>query len=222
MEKTMKKNVYICITESLCPTAEKNTSIVHQLYLNEINLRKRWPILYYTGSQIFLGWRREWLPTPAFWPGEFHGQRRLAGYSPRGRKESDMTERLSHTHTKWINFVFMIFIFLMLFSHFNFSLLASYISLFFLDRCFWPLMVLYRFGVFFSLNYCLGFQPMLCLAASTVNQLHSSSKFTDHMTRVLALCPATSGLWWNGTLLDATLKCGGVASHRQQGRIGET
>ena len=81
-------------------------------------------------------WRREWQPTLVFWPGEFHGQRSLAGYSPRGRKESDMTERLSHTHTKWINFVFMIFIFLMLFSHFNFSLLASYISLFFLDRCF--------------------------------------------------------------------------------------
>ena len=32
--------------------------------------------------------------------GESHGQRSLAGYSPRGRKESDMTERLhTHTHT---------------------------------------------------------------------------------------------------------------------------
>ena len=28
-------------------------------------------------------------------PGEFHGQRSLAGYSPWGRKESDMTERLT-------------------------------------------------------------------------------------------------------------------------------
>ena len=28
--------------------------------------------------------------------GEFHGQRSLAGYSPWGHKESDMTERLSH------------------------------------------------------------------------------------------------------------------------------
>ena len=28
-------------------------------------------------------------------PGEFHGQRSLAGYSPWGRKESDMAERLS-------------------------------------------------------------------------------------------------------------------------------
>jgi len=26
-------------------------------------------------------WRREWLPIPVFWPGEFHGQRSLAGYS---------------------------------------------------------------------------------------------------------------------------------------------
>ena len=26
--------------------------------------------------------------------GEFHGQRSLVGYSPRGRKELDMTERL--------------------------------------------------------------------------------------------------------------------------------
>ena len=37
-------------------------------------------------------WRREWLLTPACLPGESHGQRSLAGYSPGGRKESDMTE----------------------------------------------------------------------------------------------------------------------------------
>ena len=29
-------------------------------------------------------WRREWLPTPVFLPGEFHGQRSLAGYIPWG------------------------------------------------------------------------------------------------------------------------------------------
>ena len=40
-------------------------------------------------------WRGEWLPIPVFWPGEFHGQRSLADYSPQGREESDMTERLS-------------------------------------------------------------------------------------------------------------------------------
>ena len=33
--------------------------------------------------------RREWLPIPLFLPGEFHGQRSLAGYSPWGHKEWD-------------------------------------------------------------------------------------------------------------------------------------
>ena len=42
-------------------------------------------------------WRRKWQSTPVFLPGESHGQRSLVGYSPRGRKESDMTERL-HFH----------------------------------------------------------------------------------------------------------------------------
>jgi len=37
-------------------------------------------------------WRREWLPTSIFLPGEFHRQRSLAGYSPRSHKESDMYE----------------------------------------------------------------------------------------------------------------------------------
>jgi len=27
-------------------------------------------------------WRREWPCTPVFLPGEFHGQKNLAGYSP--------------------------------------------------------------------------------------------------------------------------------------------
>ena len=43
-------------------------------------------------------WRRAWPPAPVFFPGEPHGQRSLAGYSPGGREESDTTERLS-THT---------------------------------------------------------------------------------------------------------------------------
>ena len=37
-------------------------------------------------------WRRERLPSPVFWPGEFHGL-----YSPWGRKESDTAEQL-HFH----------------------------------------------------------------------------------------------------------------------------
>ena len=40
-------------------------------------------------------WRRRWQPSPAFLPGESHGQRSLAGYSLWVRKELDVTERLS-------------------------------------------------------------------------------------------------------------------------------
>ena len=36
--------------------------------------------------------RRTWQPTPVFLPGESHGQRSLAGYSPSGHKELDTTE----------------------------------------------------------------------------------------------------------------------------------
>ena len=46
-------------------------------------------------------WRREPQPTPVFLPGECHGQRSLAGYSPWGHKGLDTAERLTqHTHTR--------------------------------------------------------------------------------------------------------------------------
>ena len=38
-------------------------------------------------------WKREWLSTPIFVLGEFHGQRILAGYSPWAQKELDTTEQ---------------------------------------------------------------------------------------------------------------------------------
>jgi len=37
-------------------------------------------------------WRREQQPTPVFLPGEFHGQRSLADYSPWVHNELDSTE----------------------------------------------------------------------------------------------------------------------------------
>ena len=46
-----------------------------------------------------LGWEdpleKKWQPAPVFLPGESLGRRNLVGYSPRGRKESDTTERLT-------------------------------------------------------------------------------------------------------------------------------
>ena len=40
-------------------------------------------------------WKGAWQPTPVFLPGEFHGQGSLAGNSPWGHKELDMTESLT-------------------------------------------------------------------------------------------------------------------------------
>ena len=40
-------------------------------------------------------WRRAQPTTPVFLSGKSHGQRSLAGYCPKGCKESDMTEKLS-------------------------------------------------------------------------------------------------------------------------------
>ena len=62
---------------------------------------KNLPVMWETWVRS-LGWKKslekEWLPTPVFLPGEFHGQRNLAGYSPWGCKELDTTEWLTHTH----------------------------------------------------------------------------------------------------------------------------
>ena len=38
-------------------------------------------------------WRRKWQPTLVFLPGKSQGQKTLAGYSPRGLRESDRTEK---------------------------------------------------------------------------------------------------------------------------------
>ena len=45
-----------------------------------------------------ISWRRERLPTPVFWPGEFHGL-----YSPGGQKDLDMTGQLSLSFTEHYN-----------------------------------------------------------------------------------------------------------------------
>ena len=55
-------------------------------------LVKNPPAMWETWVNPWVGkipWRRERLPTPVFWPGEFHGL-----YSPWGCQELDMTEQL--------------------------------------------------------------------------------------------------------------------------------
>ena len=56
-------------------------------------LVKNPPAMWETWAQSLgweIPWRRERLPTPVFWPREFHGL-----YSPWDPEESDTTERLS-------------------------------------------------------------------------------------------------------------------------------
>jgi len=46
---------------------------------------------------------RKWQPSPVFLPGKSREQRSLAGYSPRGHRELDMTWGLN-MHTLYVNF----------------------------------------------------------------------------------------------------------------------
>ena len=65
-------------------------SLVGQLVKN---LPAMWEFNPWVGK---IPWRRAQQPTPVFLPGESHGQKSLAGYSPEGHKKSDMTEMTEH------------------------------------------------------------------------------------------------------------------------------
>ena len=71
-------------------------SVIHSTfyYFAFLLLRKKNQFDPWVGK---IPWKRERLPTPVFWPGEFHGL-----YSPWGRKESDVTERT------WFIFTFSV------------------------------------------------------------------------------------------------------------------
>ena len=54
-------------------------------------------------------WRRKWQLTPVLLPGEFHGQRSLAGYSPWGHRVGHdcVTNFCFHPNTKGKMFTFL-------------------------------------------------------------------------------------------------------------------
>ena len=58
-------------------------------------------------------WRKKYLSTLVFLPGEFHGQRSPVGYSPWGCKVSDTTERLILSLTLSLSFFIWLKIFIM-------------------------------------------------------------------------------------------------------------
>ena len=56
---------------------------------------KNLPAIWETHVQFLVGkipWRREWLPIPVFLPEKSHGRNSLAGYSPWGRKETQLSD----------------------------------------------------------------------------------------------------------------------------------
>ena len=59
-------------------------------------------------------WRRAWQPNPVFLPGESHGQRSLAGYSPWGHRESDIIEATYHACTCVLSTKIRVFFFSLL------------------------------------------------------------------------------------------------------------
>ena len=94
MEISLQKFPYICI--------KLTTGFLSQTWL-PISVRVS------QGSRMnTVLWRKEWLPAPVYLPGERYGQGSLVGYSPWGRKESVMTEQLTHiqhTHTQKVIFI---------------------------------------------------------------------------------------------------------------------
>ena len=67
--------------------AQSEICLFQVFYLGLLLGLRRWRICWQwrrLGFNHWMGkipWRREWEPTPAFFPGEFNGQRSLAGYT---------------------------------------------------------------------------------------------------------------------------------------------
>ena len=81
--------VYVCVCVCVCVY---NRASLAQVIKNLPAMQETWVYPWVRK----MPWRREWLPTPVFLPGEFHGQRSLAGYNPCGHKESDTIQRLNN------------------------------------------------------------------------------------------------------------------------------
>ena len=79
--------ILLIIVIMLCIGASQLALVVKNLPANMADMRH--------GFNLWvrkIPWRRKWQPTPVFLPGKSNGQRSLAGYSPWGCKESDMTK----------------------------------------------------------------------------------------------------------------------------------
>ena len=69
------------------------SSLLRSVYGVQLVIYSRPPAEF--KDDIRMACRRKWQLTPVFLPGKSHGQRSLVGYSSRGHKVLDTTERLS-------------------------------------------------------------------------------------------------------------------------------
>ena len=73
--------------------------IIHLVILDKICVYQMYKVAYIIELLLLVGlcacyFFRKWQSIPLFLPGKSHGQRNLAGYSPKSRKELNTTERL--------------------------------------------------------------------------------------------------------------------------------
>ena len=85
-------------------TTGKTIALTRRTFVDKVmsllfNMLSRLVITFLLRSKhLLISWlQRKWQSIPVLLPGKSHGQRSLVGYSLRGCKESDMTERL-HFH----------------------------------------------------------------------------------------------------------------------------
>ena len=84
--------VTIRTTFNTVTISEEVTQSVHGFSVHTVHLS--------LGS-VYTPLKKKWQSTPVFLPGESHGQRSLADYSPWGREEVSMTEQL-HSSKLWL------------------------------------------------------------------------------------------------------------------------
>ena len=79
-DRSYATNSLVFKWDSMSSSVKGQAPLVAQTVKNLPAMWKTW-LGSIPGSGRF-PWRRKWHPTPAFLPGESHGQRSLAGYSP--------------------------------------------------------------------------------------------------------------------------------------------
>ena len=105
-------------------------------------------------SEIVYVRRKAWQPIPVFFPGKSHEQKSLAGYSPYGHKESDMTEVTWQVSKYILNH---------LVNWKAFNKIRRYD--FYLYSSLLPMPNSYLPDIFFCFNFCLSIVDLQCFVA---------------------------------------------------------